>query len=89
MAAPTGVAAAYGQVIISVYSYGAGFGIRATDPSKYPVGTVLATATDVYFVTAGQRVGFKAEAYFATDTGDETFAVVPYGNILITYTPPV
>lgn len=93
MASPEGVTALGDQVIISVYNFRSGFGIKAVpnlnSQSNYPavsgsVGTVYKIGYNVYNVTVNQKVGFKTECFFSTDLG-ETFAVINKDNILITY----
>ena len=85
MAAPTGVTAAYGRVIISVYGSNY-FGIKGVTPLSL-VGTVEATGQDVYRITVGSKVGFQnTECYFTTTTSENVFIVVPQEQILITYT---
>jgi len=90
MAAPSGVTASYGNVIISVYSYGRGLGLRRITDAA-PVGTILAVGQDVYRFAPGMIVGFqKTQVFFATDNdsdNDPGFAVVPQENIQVTYEP--
>lgn len=95
MASPEGVTPVYNNVVISVYGGpgSSGFGIRSvggnsTNGVQWAVGSVYKIGSNVYRFIVGDKVGFKTEAFFATDTSDDTFAVVPQDNIFITYTPP-
>lgn len=98
MASPEGVTPIYNNVIISVYGGpgSSGFGIRSVGGvagtagfgQQWAVGSVYKIGSNVYKFIVGDKVGFKTDAFFATDTSDDTFAVVPEENIMITYTTP-
>jgi len=84
MAAPEGVTPVYNNVVVSVYQFGNGFGIRGATPNAL-VGSVYKIGSNVYNISVSQKVGFlKTSAFFATDLG-ETFIAVSKDDILITY----
>jgi len=85
MATPEGVTPVYNNVVISVYRFGSGFGIRGATPNAL-VGSVYKIGSNVYNVELNARVGFlRTEAFFANDLG-ETFITIDKDDILITYT---
>lgn len=87
MAVPEGVTPLYNQVLISVFNTDvqpAIFGISGTGTSN-AVGTVYKIGTNVYRLSVGQKVGFKTEAFFTTDSG-EAFATADQNDVYITYT---
>lgn len=84
MAVPEGVTPVYNNIVVSVYGFSMGFGIRGTNPDAI-VGSVYKIGSNVYNISVSQKVGFlKTAAFFATDLG-ETFTVVSKDDILITY----
>lgn len=85
MSAPINVYALWDEVIISVYTLGAGFGISATT-SAQSQGTVAAIGPNVDRVSVGQLVVFTRGAMFSTTAGTG-WAVVPQSACLVVYKP--
>lgn len=85
MAAPEGFTPVYDNVIVFVYS-GRGFGIRPVGANA-AVGTIYKIGANAYRVSVGQKVGFKTDVYFATELGNETYAIIPQDNVMVTYNP--
>lgn len=84
MAVPEGVTPVYNNIVVSVYGFASGFGIRGANTNAL-VGSVYKIGSNVYNISVSQKVGFlRTQAFFATDIG-ETFTVISKDDILITY----
>jgi hypothetical protein len=88
MAVPEGVTPVYNNIVVSVYGFRSGFGIKGGTQNAL-VGSVYKIGSNVYNISVNTKVGFlRTEAFFATDSGD-TFITIDKDDVLITYVEPM